>query len=238
MKNIATLFIAFFVSVNIAWAQGTMEDLENIRQLTQEKKYPEALAAHQQFFEASRGTSGMGGVRLSFALSDWAYLGSVYPPALYALNNLSAGHRKKILEGKSDFGVFQEYAAINEYINKNEETVETFLEIEKKYPETSKSYYPMLKEQLVAQGQIEAVARNANDPIYEYENLRNQREYSLSQLRSGSSYYNLKSINAEFERRVNDLVEITLKIGMKDEAEEIERRAAAYIKGNLLRKYH
>lgn len=238
MKKIAALFVTFLMSINIVWAQGGIDDLEHIRKLTQEKKYAEALAAHQQFFEASRSTSGMAGVRLSFALSDWIELGRVYPPALYALSNLSAGHRKVILEGESNVETFHEYRSINEYLDKNQETVETFLELEEKFPELAKDYYPSMKRVLIAQNRIDVVSRHVNDPIYEYENIRNMREYSLSQLRKNDSSYNLQSINRNFERDVKALVDVTSKVGMKDEAEEIKHRAETYMKGNLLRKYH
>lgn len=238
MKKIATFFIVILVSVNFAWAQGTMDDLQNIRKLTQEKKYPEALAAHQQFFEASRSASGMGGVRLSFALYDWIDLGKAYPPAMDALNDLSASHRKIILEGKSDFDMFHEYKAINEVLSKNKETVETFVELETKFPKQSEHYYLAMKDILVQEEQLDVIARNANDPIYEYERLRNNREHSLSQLRKNNTSYSLKSINKDFESDVKKLVDVTLKIGMRDEAEEIKRRAETYMKGNLLRKYH
>jgi hypothetical protein len=238
MKKMARLFIAFFVSVNFAWAQGTMDDLQHIRKLTQEKKYPEALAAHQQFFEASRSSSGMGGVRLSFALYDWIDLGNAYPPAMDALNDLSASHRKIILAGKSDFGIFHEYKAINEILGKNKETIETFVQVETKFPKQAEHYYLVMKDTLVQEEQLDVVARNANDPIYEFEKIRYSREQSLSEMRKNKKLYDLVFINAQFNKDVKTLIDVTAKIGMKDEAEEIERRAETYMKGNLLRKYH
>lgn len=238
MKKIATLFIVFLISVNFAWAQGTMDDLEHIRQLTQEKKYPEALAAHQQFFEASRSASGMAGVRLSFALFDWVDLGKAYPPAMDALNDLSASHRKIIQEGKSDFGVFHEYKAINDVLDKGKETVATFIQLEKNFPDQAAGYYPAMKKLLVQEKQLDVVARNANDPIYEYETIRHSREQSLSQMRKNKRFYELPFINTQFNKDVKALIDVTSKTGMKAEAEEIENRAAIYMEGNLTRKYH
>lgn len=238
MKKIATLFIVILVSVNFAWAQGTTDDLQHIRKLTQEKKYPEALAAHQQFFEASRSTSGMSGVRLSFALYDWIDLGKVYPPAMDALNDLSAAHRKIILEGKSDFSIFHEYKAINGVLNKNKETVETFVQVETKFPKQSERYYLVMKDILVQEEQLDVIARNANDPIYEYETIRHSREQSLSQMRKSKRFYELPFINAQFNKDVKALIDVTSKTGMQAEAEEVKNRATTYMEGNLTRKYH
>ena len=60
-----------------------------------EKKYEEALEAHEKFFAESKGTS-LSAVRTSFGLSNWAELGKVYPPAQKALVEMAA-ERKNII---------------------------------------------------------------------------------------------------------------------------------------------
>jgi hypothetical protein len=236
-KTILTLLAAFLIS-NISYAEVDLAYLQNIDKLVAEKKYQQALEAHQYFFEESKKSSGMGGVRVSFALSSWAQLGSVYPPALIALSKIASEHKALILSGKGSFYIFQEYHSINSYIGKNSETLETFLTADKKYPSQAKDYYLSVKELLISEGKFDIIKKYANDPIYEYESIRNERERALSQLRQKVAGNTIEAINSEFEVKVKGLIEVTQKIGMQAEAEEIKRRSESYINGNLLRKYY
>lgn len=238
MKKIIITLLATFLFSNNSTAEVDLAYLHNIDKLVAEKKYQQALEAHQYFFEESKKSSGMGGVRVSFALASWAQLGSVYPPALIALSKISSDHKASILSGKGSFYIFQEYQAINSYIGKNNETLETFLEADRKFPTQAKDYYLPVKELLISAGKFDIIKKYFNDPIYEYELIRNERERALSQLRQKVAGYNVESINSEFQVKVKALLEVTRKIGLTEEAKEIKRRSDSYINGNLLRKYY
>ena len=230
--------IAFFLTANLSYAEIGLSDLQRIDKLVSDKQYQKALEAYQYFFEESKKSSAMSGVRVSFALSSWAHLGSVYPPALEALKHMSDEDKALILSGKGFFNVFQEYQAINSYIGRNHATVETFLTLEKNSPEQAAEFFLVAKELLIAERKFDVVKRYYGDAIYEYESIRNSREYALSQLRKKSPGYSIDTINAEFDTKVKSLIEVATKIGMQAEAEEIRRRSSSYISGNLLRKYH
>lgn len=236
-KIILTLFAVFLIS-NTSYAEVDLAYLQNIDKLVAEKKYQEALEAHQYFFEESKKSVGMGAVRLSFALGSWVQLGSVYPPALVALSVISAERKALILSGKGSFDIFHEYVSINSYIGKNSETIETFLMADKKYPEKTANYYFAIKELLISEGRFDIFKKYAEDPIYEYEYIRNDRERALSKLRKNEAGYTIETINSEFEAKVKRLIEVTRKIDMQAEAEEIKRRSESYMNGNLLRKYY
>nr|WP_324257540.1 hypothetical protein [Cellvibrio fontiphilus] len=238
MKKIIITLLATFLFSNNSIAEVDLAYLHNIDKLVAEKKYQQALEAHQYFFEESKKSSGMGGVRVSFALASWTQLGSVYPPALIALSKISSDHKTSILSGKGSFYIFQEYQAINSYIGKNNETLETFLEADRKFPTQAKDYYLSVKELLISAGKFDIIKKYLNDPIYEYELIRNERERALSQLRQKVAGYNVESINSEFQVKVKALLEVTRKIGLTEEAKEIKRRSDSYINGNLLRKYY
>src|SRR5687768_17293473 len=87
-------------------AQVGNADLQEIRRLTSEGKYEEALNKHLWFHEESKSSIGMGGVRLSFALSHWMELGEAYPPALAALKAIRDANEAKLLEGAGGFREF------------------------------------------------------------------------------------------------------------------------------------
>src|SRR4051812_22582627 len=60
--------------------------LEDAEKFAREGKYQQALERHIWYHEnALKYDQAQFGVRLSFALSDWAELGKVYPPAKVAL---------------------------------------------------------------------------------------------------------------------------------------------------------
>ncbi len=77
-----------------------------------------------------------------------------------------------------------------------------------------------------------------NDPIFIYENIRHRRELDLSWFRAKSSTRTIQEINSDFETEVKELIDITTKIGMQDEADEIKNRFESYFNGNLKRKYY
>lgn len=116
--------------------------------------------------------------------------------------------------------------------------MDTFIEIDKKFPEEAKQSYFTAKSLLVEYKQYDLLKKYGDDPIYDYEGLRNNREYELSQLRKNPDQMNLDQINEDFTKKVKTLVETSEKIGMPDEAKEINARFNAHMNGNLLRKYH
>jgi hypothetical protein len=236
-----TKLITFILSVAIAWvcyAEGSFDGLQDIQKLEAEHKYPEALAAYKKYFEESKFISSMGGVRLSFGLSAWAEFGEKYPPAKAVLFHMSDERKKQLLGGEGDFDVFQEYNAINRYVGRDSDTLNTFIEIDKRYPEQAKQFFIVANDLLVRKKRYDLLKKYLQDPIYDYEGLRNSREYNLGQFRKNPTQGNLNAINEEFTQRVQTLIETTEKIGMQDEAKEIKARYDAYMNGNLLRKYH
>ena len=238
MKKIIFAFLGICLLSQISFAKVSTNDLREIDDLIFEKKYSEALEAHKKFFEESKSASGLGGVRLSFALASWAKLGRLYTPANEALTNIAENLKTKIYSGSGDFDIFQEYEAINSYINKNEETLKAFKLVASKYPEQVNSFYLVVRRVLIEEEQFNLIKKYENDPIYEYETSRHQREYALSQLRKKNLGYKLDSINSTFEEQVKKLIEITEKIGYQEEANEIKNRYENYFNGNLIKKYH
>jgi hypothetical protein len=237
MKYLLFSIFALLLLGQSTFAEVGEDSLSKIYTLISEKKYPEALAAHQQYFKDTKGTS-YSAVRLSFGLGSWAELGKLYPPAHMALVQLAADRKKIIYAGKADFNVLQEYTSINSYIERQDESIETFHYVERHFPEQVQNFYPLLEDTLIAKKQYAVIKKYAGDAIYSFESLRNSREYSLSQLRKNQQGYKLESINLEFEKKFKTLLETTEKIGMQDEALEIQRRYDSYMNGNLIRKYH
>jgi hypothetical protein len=92
------------------------------------ERYEDALAKHVWFFQnALKYDLALYGVRLSFALSDWVELGSVYPPALEKLKSVRDEAGKNVREGSAVRGNFHDFASINEYLGEDDKTKELFI---------------------------------------------------------------------------------------------------------------
>ena len=79
-------------------------------------RFADALRAHEYYHDNALLVEGgaQGGVRLSFALSDWVELGQLYPPARKALDRRRAQAVTKGLGPPPDRQMFREALAIDE----------------------------------------------------------------------------------------------------------------------------
>ena len=100
---ILILTIAF---ANSSFSDVSNKDLIDIRKLIEEGQYQQALEKHIWFHEESRTSRGMGGVRLSYAVPQWVYLGEKYFPAMEALVNTRDKEKSILLSGKGSFENF------------------------------------------------------------------------------------------------------------------------------------
>lgn len=235
MKQILTTALFLLMSSQLTFAEIDKNHLFLASKLVENKQYEEALGAYRYYFIESKKESSLGGVRLSFCLSDWAALGKIYPPAVNELILMSNERKNILLSGKGNSEIFQEYNAINRYIERDSETLATFIAIDKDFPEQAESYRFFAKD-LIINAKRYDLAKKYIDPIYEFENLRFIRESDLSYLRKSSSNVVNAQSEAVFEKRVHALIEVANQIGMKDAAADIKRRYASYILNSPLKK--
>jgi beta-lactamase regulating signal transducer with metallopeptidase domain len=119
--------------------------LEEARADRDAGRYEEALAKHIWYHTASRQEPGQGGVRLSFALSDWLKLGQAYPPALKALRQTREETEKAVRAGGVDvdrFTLFQEFAGFNWTLGEEEKTLALHRELRETDPAFARTIQP------------------------------------------------------------------------------------------------
>ncbi|UTF61092.1 hypothetical protein [Gilvimarinus sp. DA14] len=204
-------------------------DMQKIHSLVEQEKYAEALSMHQVYFAESRDAEGQFGVRLSFALADWAKLGELYPPAMTALQNIAAEHKEQLLDGRGDFDMMMEFASINEYIGDPRATIEVFRAVDQAYPEQSRSLFFAVREELFAQQEYQLIHKFVEDPIYAFEQARNHRELRLSQARKGKYKMDLFQMDKVYSRSVHELLQMTESLGLIEDYDEIKKRHKAYM---------
>src|SRR6185503_2215938 len=107
------------------------EALNEARQFAEDGKFEEALDRHVWFHEhALEVRPSYYGVRLSYALSDWAELGKVYPKALETLKGIRDEKASRLLTGQTDRHLFHDVESINDHLNESVATVELFKAIQ------------------------------------------------------------------------------------------------------------
>lgn len=207
------------------------KDLDRIRELTKAGQFQQALEKHLWFHEESKSSSGMGGVRLSYAITAWVELGEKYPPALEALIRIRDEDNEKLLSGKGSFDNFHDLSSINQVLGEEEATLELFLILDNKYPEQSDSYYIVAEDLLVRHKKYDICAKYIGDPIVKYEGFRHVREMNVSLAKTNPKlntpeflYYTDQS----YIDNVVKLIEVLIAIDQQADAIEIQKRALSY----------
>jgi hypothetical protein len=125
---------------------------------TKSGRYEDALQKFLWFHEASRHETGMGGVRLSFALGYWMDLASRYPPALDSFIALRDNMEGRRLANEGDFESFHDVFSLNQHLNADERTIDLFMQIAQIAPSKAQSLYPLVERLLVSDGKYHACA--------------------------------------------------------------------------------
>src|SRR5687767_7110533 len=105
--------------------------LDAARIAFRDKRYPEALSNYEWFFDHALDDdpAALYGVRLSYCLSEWARLGSEYPPAWKRLEE----RRDQALElfgSTRDPERFHDFMAICQYLDEDSKLpIETFAKV-------------------------------------------------------------------------------------------------------------
>lgn len=219
------------------------EDYQNIifelAALTKSGKYKEALDKHIWFHEASKEMSGMGGVRLSYALGLWNKLAEQYPPALEALVELRNSKRDVLLNGNGTFDEFHDLSAINGELDETDDTASVFIQIYKKDPEQSKAYYNVVEDFLVAKKEYEICGECMGDPHSRYLEIEHLHQVAdrYNKKHPNSKHYSLSCELTEerYVQSVCRLLEILNALNKCDIADEIQKKSLSYFDSSAIK---
>lgn len=229
MKTLALLFSLLTLQAAVA-AVGN-QDLQAIRKLVADENYEEALKQHLWFHEESKKSAGMGGVRLSFALSQWAELGGKYPKAWEAFKAIRDQHEKTLLAGGGGFAEFHEYSAFNRTLNEGDKTYELFRQLDAKFPDTAARCFHVAMDLVIAKKDYALCGKYLKDPIKRYEDARHSREMNLSLARKNPNMDRPEFTSYSdqtFVTKTCQLIEVMVNLQRVEEAKEIQKRALSY----------
>ncbi|HZV36993.1 MAG TPA: protein kinase, partial [Verrucomicrobiae bacterium] len=162
-------------------APGQKPDPQKIydeaKKLTDEGNYEEALQRYIWYWNnATKYDPGQLGVRLSFVLSDWMELGRRYPKAREALQEIRDKETQEFNDGKAYFARFQEIAALNEQLNNEDFTENTFKKLTSNDPALAKQCFPLVEGLLVKNGEYKLCMDYIPDPQAAFDQIRTSWE--------------------------------------------------------------
>jgi hypothetical protein len=240
--------------------------LQNAVDLMNRGRYEDSLGVLTNYFEQSRSDPSQGGVRVSFALSDWVELGRRYPEAKQALLDIRDHDTQKLLNGEGYFDLFNEVNGINQNLGDDEATYTLFKSIEQRDPKLAGQCYFVFESQLVEKGDYEICRKYMGNPQVRFQ-LDSNEYQTASQLEARMAAGNrqtaqrmaelnrqrgltniptfqppdssafLKNNNEDiFVHNIRDLVEILVATGDKSDAVDVQRKALAVLDDPRLRR--
>lgn len=199
-------------------------------QLAKAGKYQEALDKHIWFHDASREFSGMGGVRLSYALDMWKDLGEKFPPAMESLTSLRDRYKEQLLIGKGTFSTFHDFSAINRVLNNSDDTLNVFEKIHNKYPTQAQSYYPVVEDKIIEKKRYDICSVYIIDPIEKYNQIQHLHETMQSFEMDIEDY-----AKERFVQSVCQLIEVMVAQEKLDIATVIQKKALDYFEDDAIK---
>lgn len=143
------------------------------RHLADEGEHEQALEKNVWFHDhALEVDDSYGGVRLSFALSDWIDLGRKYPPALRKLEAIRNTKTAKLIAGEEDRELFHDVSSINECLGESESTVALFKRIDAERPVFAEKVSALVTEALVAAQEHELARKYLPNPMEKFAKLK------------------------------------------------------------------
>jgi hypothetical protein len=246
--------------------RGVKPDLAAIRneakQLADRKQYEEALQRHIWYYnhaleyepEAARG------VRLSFALSDWAALGRKYPKARQAMLELRDRDIHEFANGRGSPELFKDVAAINDQWDYYRTTCRLFHFVMERNAQLAKRCYGLAEGALVKNREYELCAQFVGDGQGQFDTIRanwerlGEWENRMAAMRQESQkrmeqYWAEKgqkmpvlppmapprSADNLMVGKTRQLIEILVGAGHRPEAERIRDQALALLDNDALK---
>jgi hypothetical protein len=243
-------------------APGEKPDLQKLldetKTLMNQGRYEEALQRHIWYFNhALEYNSGLTGVRLSFALSNWVELAHRYPKAMQALTEIRDRNTKKLVEGNGYSDLFSEVNSINGYLNQDDATYALFKTLDANDPKLAQQCYFYAESLLAQKGEYSLCRKYMGDPQFRFNLIQNARETELDVQKRMARTRELlatqpeainpqrgwtnkmsppdtsemmkKTANDRFVGQTRQLIEILVATGSKEDAEKIQNEAIAVI---------
>ena len=217
---------------------NAQERLRAARDKVSQGLHEDALREFQWFHaHALEERPSLYGVRLSFALSAWAELGAVYPPARQALEEVRERDTALLLAGQAGFQLFHDVASINETLGERERTHALFARLIDIAPELAQSCFNIALPSIIASADFELAERMLPEPA---QFVREQCDMLLRVFRHRRKRFteppHFTHMIDHYARDVGMLITMLEGRGRRSEAARIRTLAADLIHVTTLRR--
>lgn len=179
MKHLLFLIIVFFSLLGILFAISRVDPVDPEKVLARarhhrlQEDYEKALQDLLWFHDhALEHKPALYGVRLSFALQEWIFLGEKYPNAIKALIQIRDQKTTQMKNGNGTPEVFHDVQSINRYLNESEKTVDLIKDMCDADFEMAKRCYDLAKSDLIASEEFELCNRLMDVPMFIVRDLK------------------------------------------------------------------
>jgi hypothetical protein len=93
------------------------------------------------------------GDRLAFALAEWVDLGAVYNPAMERYEAILEAGVNRLLRGRGNFDLFHDVASMNEWVNRESDSLDLFAKLEGSSPRRAADFFPLVRDLLTARAE-------------------------------------------------------------------------------------
>jgi hypothetical protein len=173
MKKTLFLMIIFFILCGILFAVSSVDPGDPEKVLARARSY-RLSGQHEKALQdliwfhdnALKHKPALYGVRLSFALQEWADLGQTYPNAKQSLIQIRDRKTDMIKNGNNSLELFHDVESINRYLNESQKTVDLMKDLTVRDFKLAKRCYGLAKNDLIAFEEFELCNRLMDVPMF------------------------------------------------------------------------
>lgn len=218
--------------------------------LTRKGTNEDALRHFIWYYTHSETDPGQKGVRVSFAISDWLKLGDQYPKARQSLLEIRDEYEQRLLDGEGNAGLFQDVAAMNKYLESENDSYTLFKSIDQRDPKLARQCYYWVEDLLVQKREFVTCRKYVGDPQADYKRICKRYNQGLGSVHHAIAMRQRvpmpvmppwlpqapdpipglkKSVDDHFVNDIGNLVEILVATGSQPDAENIQKQALAVL---------
>lgn len=213
--------------------------LDRARKAREEKRFEDALRDHLWFHENALNVEpSMAGVRLSFALRDWIYLGEQFPLARRALQGLRDRDTARMLSGGATVQLFHDISAINSALGDERATQELFTQLDVQMPDLARQCADFALPALVASEDFALARRYIPQPLERVGALAQRLNAYVKELAKSGSTSSAPALLAyvlNYAKEVRLVLEVLLRQGDDEEAAAVSAAALDQLESAALR---
>jgi len=206
--------------------------LSRAEQFRREGKYKQALELHVWYHKnALKYDPAQYGVRLSFALSDWAELGQAYPPALHELRSVRNDTLTTYKKNPSDALMYGEVMSIDLALDDLQSANALFYLGQRSGVNDDSLMLDL--DRILQTGDLKWISDVIGDPSKKLDAFKHERETALAALSGRKDL--AKGLDEMYASQVANLLRAVAKVNGLPAARKLQKKALTFLDSPTIR---